>query len=540
MRRKIAVLFVLFGLLAAACSSSSSPQAGGAAQRAATADTEAEVRIAAPEDQWPENGPGPKATHFAYVHNVNVYEPLVYLGSDYTLQPGLAERWELVNNDTTWRFHLRRGVQFHDGRPFSADDVVWTWGVRQMEGKTLPTVADTLGPDSVKKIDDFTVDFTPRTPNLRIPEQIVHPEGAIVPNGSHNDSEPPVGTGPFRVVSYTPKQTAVVERFEGYWGEKPKVKRMSIRFLPDPQTRLEALRSGQVDFVIDLPADATRTIEGDSRFRVVRSEPGRTHLIYINKREGRVTSERAVREAVALALDREAYTEVVFDGNAEPGRWMAPESVLGRAAGMVREVPFDPRRAARVLDEAGWRPGSDGIRTKGDQRLTLKLLGTHETPDQALVFIQSQLKAVGIDVAILRTPDVATRSALYQRGAGDFDLDLEPPNQNDGNPAFLPVLRMYSQVATNVQFAPNAPPVTPSGPEFDAQVRRALAATTTAEVQQASATMMRILSNEDYIVVPMAGIFRIYGMTRDVDLGDPHPSFTNQTWISLTKSTNES
>ncbi len=103
----------------------------------------------------------------------------------------MAERWELVNDAKTWRFHLRRGVQFHDGRPFGADDVVWTWGVRQLEGKTLGTVANTLGPESVRKVDDFTVDFTPTVANLRIPEQIVHPEGAIVPKGNHNDSTPP-------------------------------------------------------------------------------------------------------------------------------------------------------------------------------------------------------------------------------------------------------------------------------------------------------------------------------------------------------------
>lgn len=540
MRRKGLVLALILGFVAAACGGGGNGGGTTVEEPTARPDPEAEVRMVVGEDTWPENGPGPKATHFAYPFNVNVYEPLIYLGSDYTLQPGLAERWELVNEGKTWRFHLRRGVTFHDGRPFSADDVVYTWGVRQVEGNTLPTVANTLGPDSVQKVDDFTVDFTPKVTNLRIPEQIVHPEGAILPVGGHNDSTPPVGTGPFKVVSYTPKETAVVERYDDYWGDKPKVKRLNIRFLPDPQSRVEALKSGQVDYVIDLPADATESIESDDRFRVVRSKPGRNHLIYVNKSEGRLTSEKAVREAIAVALDRKTYAEVVFEGNAEPGRWMAPASVLGKSANIVKAVPFDVDRAKKVLDEAGWEEGADGIRTKNGQRLSLKLLGTQETPESGLLFIQSQLKDAGIEVNILKTPDAATRGSLYARGSGDFDLDLEPPNQNDGNPAFLPVLRMAASSPTNAQFAPNAAPVTPSGPAFEDEVQKAATDEDRAEVQKASATMMKILINDEYIVIPMAGIFRIHGMVKNVNLGDPHPSNTNQTWLSLTMSKNGS
>ncbi|HEX2119705.1 MAG TPA: ABC transporter substrate-binding protein [Acidimicrobiales bacterium] len=536
MRRKALALVILLGLLVAACGGGSDTDEGAGGQTTGQPDLNAEVRVAANEDQWTEGGTGAKSYHFMYVYNVQVYEPLIYLGSDYTLKPGLAERWELQADGKTWRFFLRRGVTFHDGTPFSADDVVWTWGVRQPEGKTLTTVLNTLGPDSVKKIDDFTVDFTPMTPNLRLPEQIVHPEGAIVKNGTHNDTPPYAGTGPWKYESYTPKQTASFVRNDNYWGEKPKVRKMSIRFYPDPQTRLEALKSGQADIAIDLPPDATDTLESDPNFKVVRSKPGRVHLLYVNKLDGRITQDPAVREAVSFSIDRDAYVDVVLDGNGEPGRWMAPESVLGSSASLVAPIPRDLTRARRVLDDAGWRVGSDGVRAKDGRRLSLKLLGQQEVSDQALVLIQSNLKDVGIDVEIKRTPDVATRNSLYAQGKGDFDLDLEPPNQNDGNPAFLPVLRMAARSATNVQFAPGAPPATPNGPAFEAEVVKSDQAKTPAEVQQAAATMMQILINKDYLVVPLAGAFRIYGMSKNVNLGDPHPSFTNQTWFSLTMS----
>jgi ABC-type transport system substrate-binding protein len=277
--------------------------------------------------------------------------------------------------------------------------------------------------------------------------------------------------------------------------------------------------------VYDLPPDATKKLEGDPNFKIVRSQPGRNHLLYLNITPGRVTADKAVREAVSYSIDRQAYVNVVLEGNGEPGRWMAPRSVLGGAADQVAPIPRDLGRARKALDDAGWKPGADGIRTKGDQRLKVILLGQQEVSESALTVIQANLKDAGIDTEIKKTPDVATRNSLYNQGKGDFDLDLEPPNQNDGNPAFLPVLRMSNKSPTNVQFAP--------GGEFEVQVNNAQVAKTRGEVQQASAKMMQILENQEYIVVPLAGAFRIYGMAKNITFTDPHPSFTNQTWFTL-------
>ncbi|MDQ2826650.1 MAG: ABC transporter substrate-binding protein [Actinomycetota bacterium] len=530
MRRKTVIVALLMGLVATACGggSSSKSSSPGSTVATAAADPNAVVNIAGPEDQWPVQGTGTgaQATTFAYPFNVNVYEPLIYLASDFTLKPGLAESWELLNG-TTWRFHLRHGVTFHDGKAFNADDVMWTWADRQMRGKTLATVVNTLGPDSVKKIDDFTVDFTPKTPNNRLPEQIVHPEGAIVEQNKDFDASPDAGTGPFKVVSYTAGQTVVLDRFDGYWGTKAQVQRMNIRFLPDPQTRLEALKSGQVDLIVDMPANATASIESDKAYRLVKSKPGRNFLIYVNKTDGRVTADQAVRQAVALSINTKDYTQVVFEGNADPGHYMAPEAVLGSSASLVKAPPFDPKQAATLLDQAGWKPGSDGIRAKDGKRLTVKLLGQADTPAGSGEFIQSQLKAVGIETQLIATPDTATRNTLYSSGKGDFDLDLEGPNQNDGNPAFLPVLRMYSKNPNTAQFAPGA--------DFDALAEKTFTAPTTAEVQNLSAQMMKILTDDTYLNIPLAGVYRIFAMSSKVNLTDPHPSNTNQTWFSLTK-----
>jgi len=126
---------VVFTVVASAC-------AGGSPPAAAQPDPNAEIRFASDEDTWPGEGEKEKSKLFAYPLNMNVFEPLIYLGSDYSLKPGLAERWELIQPNT-WRFHIRKGVKFHDGSPLTADDVVWTWGDRQLKGQALSTVTNT-------------------------------------------------------------------------------------------------------------------------------------------------------------------------------------------------------------------------------------------------------------------------------------------------------------------------------------------------------------------------------------------------------------
>ena len=518
MKRLIVVALAVL-LVVAVCGPTATPVA------VAQADPNAELRIAAGEDQWPIQGEGAKSTTYSYPINVNVYEPLIILGSDYTLKPGLAESWELIQPNT-WRFHIRKGVKFHNGHPLTADDVLWTWGVRQMEGKTLSTVVNTLGPDSVKLIDDFTIDITPKTPNLRLPEQILHPEGAILQRGQQQDTQPPNGTGPFKVVEYVKADHVTVERFDGYWGEKPKVKRITFRFLPDAQTRIQALKAGEVDLVMDVPPDATRSLTS-AGYKIVRSKPGRAQLIYVYRNGAPphdITKDPVVRQAIALSIDRKTYVTTSFDDNAEPGRAMAPDAVLGKYAATVPAPVFDTAKAKQLLDSSGWVAGADGIRAKAGRRLSLELIATPDTSSTSLELLQSQLKVVGIDIVIKKAPDTATRNGYYAQN--QFDLDLEPPNQNDGNPAFLPVLRMYSKNSGTERFAP--------GGAFDEWAVKSLAATTVDAAQEAAAQMMKILIAEDFTVIPLAGLYRVYAMRKGVDLGDPHPSQTSQLWISLT------
>jgi ABC-type transport system substrate-binding protein len=488
--------------LAAACSGGGD----GGEPSAASEARPGEVRIGVGEDIWPLTGQGATARHFAAGElNAGVYEPLLSMAPDFTVRPGLAERWEMVG-PATWRFHLRPNVTWHDGRRFGADDVVWSWTGREA---LLRSVSGTL--QTVTKVDDLTVDFVSTSPNLRLPEQLVHPEGPIVPKDAHNDTEPPVGTGPFKVVEYQPRRQVVVERFDGYWGPKAKAERLTFRFMPDPEIRLEALRAGEVDMVTGLPREAAAAVEGDGRFHVVRAPAGVTQVLTFSS-AGNFAADRAVRHAVSLAVDRPRYVAEVLGGNGEPGRWMSPPAALGGAAASVAPSPFDPARARQVLDEAGWRVGADGVRAGGARRLSLAFIGGPAVPEAGMRFLAGQLKDVGIETVLRKAHDIRTGEQNRDRG---FDVELAMPNQNDANPAFLLALRA----------APD--------PEYSALATQVSAATSREEVQRLAAAMTAVVVNRDYSVVPVAGVFHVYGMRKGVDLGEPHPSAINQTWATL-------
>ena len=494
---------LVVAVLAAACSGGGG---GGEDPSAAPPARPGEVRIAVAEDIWPLTGEGPTSRHFAAGElNVGVYEPLLSLGADYTVRPGLAERWELVN-PTTWRFHLRPNVRFHDGRPFGADDVVWSW-----TGRTglLRSVTTTL--DRVEKVDDLTVDFVSTAPNLRLPEQVVHPEAPIVPKDGHNDANPPVGTGPFRVVDYQPRQRVEVERFDGYWGTKARAARLTFRFMPDPAGRLEALRDGEVDMVTGVPRDEVAGLEADPGLTVVRARPGATQVLSFNTASS-LGSDRGVRQAVSLALDRDRYVAEVLGGNGESGRWMSPSAVLGTAAASVEPSRFDPAQARMILDDAGWKAGPDGTRVNGPRRLDLILIGGQAVPEEGLRLVAAQLKDVGVQANVKKAFDIRTAEQNRQR---DHDVELATPNQNDANPAFLLASRDVPDDA------------------YQALAAQAATATTKDDVQRAAAAMTDILVNREYLVVPLAGVFHVYAMRQGVTLAEPHPSAVNQTWVSL-------
>ncbi|HVL98201.1 MAG TPA: ABC transporter substrate-binding protein [Egibacteraceae bacterium] len=465
-----------------------------------------------------------------YPLNANICETLVRLTEDFDVEPGLATDWE-VAGDNTFRFELRDGVEFHDGTPMDAGAVAYTLNYTGEEPAT-GTFAF-LGPDSAEAVDDLAVEVTPEEPNMRLVEQINHPTfGILAPGSDPLEDQDAVCTGPFRLVEYNENEELVVERNEDYWGDLARLDRITFRFIPDDSTRALALQAGEVDLIQNVERALVPSLEAPD-VKIVRAPVGQVLVVYMALRaaEGEpepVTSDPAVRQAIAHAIDRESFVEGVLGGEGEVVNTINPPEVLGEHSDVVEDVEYDPETAAQVLDQAGWTLGENGVRERDGQPLVVRTIfdPVRITPSMA-EYVQEQLSRVGMDAQVEQLESAAYRERI-ENGRG-YDLHIEAPNQNDANPAFLLALRWYSKSRIpNAAFASPGPDT-----EFDALIDQTQQEEDPDELRRLAAEAMQQLLAVEYAAVPLAGTYRIYAMRDTIEGFVPHPSGINQRWDTV-------
>ncbi len=517
-------------LVAAACGAPASgpaPSAAGTATGAAKVELAAvqELAVAVAGDGYRNDA---KRTNIGmYPLNANIFETLVTLSPDYQVVPGLASKWEL-RPPNTYRFTLRSGVKFHDGTPLTSKDVVWTMQRIAKQG------GGTVGVDekSAVAVDDLTVDITPKRQNLRALQQLVHSHWSIAK--AESDATKPMGTGPFKLVEYLKGERIVVAANDDYWGGKPTLRKITFRFLPDANTRVLALQAGEVQ-ISDIPKESAKTITGD--FTVSRSKVAAYEAIYVKIRPQTgydLGQDLAIRQAIAYAIDKKQVVESVWQGNADISQTMIPPAILGSEASRIIGTNRDVAKAKKILDDAGRKAGADGIREKGGRKLQLTMVvgypdaNTHKPMPE---FAQAQFKDIGIDVKIVTTPDTASYEARLAKGEGD--LWVEAGSQNDGNPCFLPELLFSSPDPAGDEESNAYGNSFALGATFDSTMKRCREATTIADVQKAAADGMKILVDEQFVVVPLAGTFRLHGISKKVLDFVLHPAHLTQRWDTV-------
>jgi len=318
-------------LLLEACSSAKKTAGGQLSSNQA-------LTIGVTQDEYVTSGP--KSYLGMYPLNVNAYEPLVVLEPDYSMSPGLAQRWEQVGPNT-FRFHLRPGVTFHDGSPFGAADVKYTFDRIASGGGGLVG----LGTDSTVVVDDMTVEVTPKHPNLRTIEEVVHPEYSILKQGTQPGANVP-GTGPFRFVEYVRQSRVNVTRNEAYWGTKAKAASITFQFVPDDNSRSLALASGQLDVARDLARPTVTSLKARPDVQVVSAPVGLYSAMYVNihgKPPYTIGADPAVRLALETGIDRAGLIKSVFGGLGVvaqtrpcfPLHCLAPRPVSSRAPATI-------------------------------------------------------------------------------------------------------------------------------------------------------------------------------------------------------------
>lgn len=329
------------------------------------------------------------------------------------LIPDLAESWQILEEGARYRFVLRRGVEFHDGRELSSQDVVWTFQSMLDGTVTSPKRGAFELLERVEALDDNTVDFVMRRPFGAMLVNLTSYVG-IVPRGSEPDSfnRQPVGTGPFRLVS---RQPDVIElaAFDGYWQGRPEIDRLVLKVVPDATVRALELRKGSVHLVVsDLAPDVLDEFRHDPAFQVIEDPGAKYAYLGLNLEEPLLADVR-VRRAMALALDRERLVKTLWRGLAVVTETMIPVGHWARHEGLEPR-PHDPAAARRLLDEAGF-PDPDGDGPEPRLSLTYKT-STDETMLLQAQIIQAMLAEVGIEIEI-RSYEFATFYSDIKKGS---------------------------------------------------------------------------------------------------------------------------
>ncbi|MCR0984346.1 ABC transporter substrate-binding protein [Roseomonas populi] len=334
-----------------------------------------------------------------------------------TVRPGLAERWEVSEDGKTYTFHLKRNVTFCDGKPMTARDVAYTIN-RWVDPATRSPVRYRAGQvESVTAADDYTVVYKLKEPYSELLYQLTQQFSAIVDQatveklGENFGVQGFNGTGPYCWQSWTPRQDMVLTKHPNYnWGPpiyqnpSPQVGRIVLRIIPEANTRLAAIQSGQADVVAG-PALPAFAIEGLRRVPTVKLQQQSVFFydIFVGfKVDKPVASDAAIRRAANLAVNKEAISRAVFFGTAPAAPELINPQALDYDAQAGRMVPrFNQDEAKKVLDEAGWVPGPDGIRVKDGQRATLLAYGLQNQANNGMMqAMQADLRRVGIELRV--------------------------------------------------------------------------------------------------------------------------------------------
>ncbi|MCL6478459.1 MAG: ABC transporter substrate-binding protein [Peptococcaceae bacterium] len=332
-----------------------------------------------------------------------IAETLVEANPDFTLKPGLAKSWEQVG-DTQWKFHLREGVKFHDGKELTADAVKWSI---ERALKVDPTLKELTRIKSIEAVDKNTLLFTTEEPYAAFPASLAYAGMGIVSPSSEMDEKGvisrPVGTGPFKVEKWdTATGTVDLVRNDSYWGAKPKLEKIIMKGIPDPASRSMAVEKGEIDFTCDVPYADLKRIQNTSGIKLDASPTARVYQLTFGKLSGTPYSDVRVRKAISYAIDRNVIAEKTLHGAAAPASGPIMPSIQW-ANKNLKGYSYDPEKAKALLAEAGWKDADgDGILEKNGEKFSITLYTYPQRPglQPMAEAIQSMLKEVGIKVEV--------------------------------------------------------------------------------------------------------------------------------------------
>lgn len=321
-----------------------------------------------------------------YRVTTQMFDRLVMMDNDMNLVPGLAESWEVID-DTTTVFHLRQGVKFHNGEEMTSEDVKYSLE-RCIANPGVNY--NYLIIESITCDDDYTVTIKTSAPFNALLYRLSLDAASIICKSADTSAEEfnknPVGTGPFKFVSWELGGDVVLEAFEDYWGGAPAVKRVIFRTIPEALNRTIGLETGEVDLAYDLGITDLESLADNASVTTLTSPSTTVWYVGMNVQKAPFDNEK-VRQAVAYALDPQGYIDLVFSGEATPANYtMLPPSVDGYVSD-CSDYSCNVEKAKELLAEANWDPNT-------------VIKAVYYYTDQATVDLMTAVQAYLADVGI--------------------------------------------------------------------------------------------------------------------------------------------
>lgn len=349
------------------------------------------------------------------------------------LEPWLAAGWRAID-PLRWEIKLREGVTFWDGTPVDAAAVKASL---ERTAAQNPAARAELQAAAIEVVDARTLVITTRSPNAALPAAlaqwkfVIHSAAAARAKGDDAFAREPVLTGPFKPVEFKKDEVTTLVRHDAYWGGKPFLERIQVKLVKDGNTRVMALQSGDADLALNVPVESVGTLRQQPGIWVHETLGGAQEFVLLNPATPPL-DDPAVRRAISLGLDRRMLARQVLGGSVEAaGDVYAPIYPWA----LPHLYPTDVAQAARLLDEAGWRPGPDGIRQKNGKPLAFTALWYPQRTDlQPLgIALQAQLKALGMQVELKMVEQIDAALKAPGWGAALYYNNTAP----GGDPQYL-------------------------------------------------------------------------------------------------------
>lgn len=363
----------------------------------------------------------------------HIFETLMRYNDKIELVPFLAESYKNID-DLTWEFKIRPGHKFTNGTPVNADAVVFSF----MRGKKLfdtkqagvSYAFNLLDLKEAVKVDDLTIRLITNKPNPTLQYAVAEPQTAVFPSNYYKmdamedaTMNKPIGSGPYKFVDFVPNDHVTLVLNPDYPGpEKATIQTLIFRPVPEPATRMAELKSGNADVIVDVPPDLADDLSKTPNVRLATVQGMRRIFISLRVDKNAALADKRVRQAMNYAFDCDSVMKNIL-----AGRGTCSAHIINAPYGSpnVTKYAYDPKKAAALLDEAGWKMGADGIREKDGKKLSLNF----DTPNGRYIYdkeisqvLAKNLKEVGIATTLNVLEWTVLSKKTDNQGAGMTDM----------------------------------------------------------------------------------------------------------------------